>query len=288
MKIRLLLLLLPLLSFSQSYQVRDSQAKKPIPFVNIWIKGSQSGTTSNENGKFELGMKPADILILSAIGFKGMEIPFKSVAAVILMDRSVEQLDAVVVEKPKFEKEQTFGKIRLSRYNLSFGCYGNPWMIGSNLPFKPEYKETPYLKTVVIATNSDIKDAKFGVRFFESSDSLFQNPLQDQPIYVKAEKGNHKTKVDLSELRLRFPEEGLVIVLEFLIIPSNKYEFRTRMRDTGKKVTMISYEPSFHMRNDLQTSSASLQYSQGKWQKHNQFSKDHKERELALQLVMTN
>jgi hypothetical protein len=288
MKIRLLLLLLPLLSFSQSVQILDSQSREPIPFVNIWIKGSQSGTTSSENGKFELALKPGDTLVMSAIGYERLEVPFRSFESTVSMDRSVEQLDAVVVERPKFEKEQTFGKIRLSRYNLSFGCFGNPWMIGSNLPFKPEYKETPYLKTVVIATSSDVENAKFAVRFFESSDSLFQNPLQDQPIYVKAEKGNHKTKVDLSELRLRFPEEGLVIVLEFLIIPSNKYEFRIKMRDTGKKVTRISYEPSFYIRNDLQTSNASLQYSQGKWQKHNQFSKDNKERELALQLVMTN
>lgn len=288
MKILLSLLFLPFLSYSQSVQVLDAQSKEPIPFVNIWIKGSQSGTTSNENGKFELVMKPTDTLILSAIGYERLEVPHRSFESTVSMNRSVEQLDAVMIERPKFEKEQTFGKIRLSKYNVAFGCYDNPWMIGSNLPFKPEYKQTPYLKTLVIATSSDVENAKFGVSFFKSSDTLFKNAFQNEPIYVLAEKGNHKTKIDLSDLQIRFPEEGLVIVFEFLIIPSNKYEFRTRMRETGKKKTMISYEPSFYLRNELQTSDTTLQYSMGKWQKNIRLSKDNKESELALQLVMTD
>ncbi|WP_194852208.1 carboxypeptidase-like regulatory domain-containing protein [Nonlabens antarcticus] len=288
MNIRLLFLFLPFLSLSQSVQIQDSQSKESIPFVNIWIKGSPSGTTSNENGRFELVMKVGDTLVLSAIGYERSEVPYRSFESTVTMNRSVEQLDAVVIKRPKVEKEQTFGKIQLSRYNVAFGCYDNPWMIGSNLPFKPEYEETPYLKTVVIATSSDVENAKFGVRFFKSSDSLFKTALQNEPIYILAEKGNHKTKIDLSDLRIRFLEEGMVIVFEFLIIPSNKYEFRTKMRETGKKITMISYEPSFYLRNDIQTSNTTLQYSKGKWQKNIRFSKDKKESELALQLVMTN
>jgi hypothetical protein len=118
MNIRLLLLFLPFLSFSQSVLIQDSQSKEPIPFVNIWIKGSQSGTTSNENGKFELVMKAGDTLVLSAIGYERLEVPFRSFESTVTMNRSVEQLDAVVIERPKFEKEQTFGKIRLSKYNV--------------------------------------------------------------------------------------------------------------------------------------------------------------------------
>lgn len=289
MKTTLLFLLLPFLGLAQiSSQIVDALNHNPIPFVNIWVKNSQKGTTSDANGKFQLNLKTNDTLVLSAIGFEGREIPLGSISSLLKMNKSVELLEAVTIKSMKFEKEEKIGKIHTGRYNLAFASYGEPWMIASEIPYNDEFEKTPYVKTIIIGTDSEIDEAKFAVRLYAMADSLNQFLLHDQPIYGYAKKGSHKTEIDLSDFKLKFPLDGLVIELEFLIVESNKYQFETRMRSTGKKEMMISYEPAFWMRNKIQISKSTLQYDRGKWQSRDSFNKKGDKKELAIQLVMTD
>jgi hypothetical protein len=288
MNIRLLLLFLPLLSFSQSVRIQDSQSKEPIPFVNIWIKGSQSGTTSNENGKFELALKPADTLVLSAIGYERLEIPYRSFESTVTMNRSLEQLDAVVIEKPKFEKEQTFGDLKMKKRGSSWGCGNIPWMVGSQIPFTEKYDATPFLKKLVVVTQSDIKEAKFAVRLYDIAESLYKYPLNDEPIYAIAKKGKQDTEIDLSKHHIIFPETGLTVVFEFLIIEENKHIYTATSSETGKRNKHISYEPAFRMRKPKQLNASNISYIRGSWKNKKDSNYGYYETEIALQLVMTN
>ena len=70
----------------------------PLPGVNIVIKGTSVGTTSNADGKFSLNVSNTDVLVFSFIGYETQEV---SVGAATQLDirlaPDVETLSEVVV-----------------------------------------------------------------------------------------------------------------------------------------------------------------------------------------------
>jgi len=55
--------------------VTDAETGETLPGVNIMIKGTTRGTSTDTDGKYELTAEPQDTLIFSYLGFKTQEIP---------------------------------------------------------------------------------------------------------------------------------------------------------------------------------------------------------------------
>ncbi|MCB0536233.1 MAG: carboxypeptidase-like regulatory domain-containing protein, partial [Bacteroidetes bacterium] len=75
----LLIFLFPIISFGQiiSGKIIDRISAEPIPYANILIKDSHSGTVSNEDGEFEISVvksKNEIKLVISVIGYKTAQI----------------------------------------------------------------------------------------------------------------------------------------------------------------------------------------------------------------------
>jgi len=71
----------PVISHGQliNGEILDKENSNPIAFANILVKGTQIGTISNEDGKFELSLSKLDTnftLIISVIGYQSAEIEF--------------------------------------------------------------------------------------------------------------------------------------------------------------------------------------------------------------------
>ncbi|WP_335965125.1 SusC/RagA family TonB-linked outer membrane protein [Galbibacter sp. PAP.153] len=83
----------------------------PIQGVNVGIKGSSSGTFSDEKGTFYLEAAPSDVLILSYIGFKKLEVAVGSSKELsLVLEEDVMDLGAVTVNAGYYtvsEKERT-------------------------------------------------------------------------------------------------------------------------------------------------------------------------------------
>lgn len=47
----------------------------PVPFATIKIRGNRAGFSADAGGAYSIRVKTADLLIISAIGFKGAEVP---------------------------------------------------------------------------------------------------------------------------------------------------------------------------------------------------------------------
>jgi hypothetical protein len=60
--------------------VRDQYANEPLPGVSIYIKGSTTGTVTNQNGEFSLTFPPLgnDTLMASFIGYTTQELPLNT------------------------------------------------------------------------------------------------------------------------------------------------------------------------------------------------------------------
>ncbi|MCH2216300.1 MAG: carboxypeptidase-like regulatory domain-containing protein [Flavobacteriales bacterium] len=71
----LLLAITPNLCFVQLQRtVISNKTKEPIHFVNIWVKGEDFGTTTNENGQFSIDIESTVTLVCPAVGFETKRI----------------------------------------------------------------------------------------------------------------------------------------------------------------------------------------------------------------------
>ena len=72
--------------------VQDGKNNDPIPFSNVWIKGTYTGTMTDINGYFILAMSDNDTLCISSVGYQRVEIPAKQITDIPLIIYLVEQV----------------------------------------------------------------------------------------------------------------------------------------------------------------------------------------------------
>lgn len=119
MKLRYLLLSLffSVAMFAQNGTVTGTILDKefnnePLPFANIIIKGTKQGSSTDENGKYSISLKPGSYtLVIGYLGYETKEIPFtikaneKKVINHTLEASGVQLQDVVIVQTVLKEKE---------------------------------------------------------------------------------------------------------------------------------------------------------------------------------------
>jgi len=295
---KLLLLSFLLLSNYGFTQIKsviiDRETKERIPFVNIWVEDENVGTTSNQQGEFELSNKEPKVIVFSAIGYETRQIPSDSIINIVELKASITELDEVVVVANKQELELTIGNFKKSKINHYFTCGSKPWITARYFPYQENYNKTRLLNGIKILTKSDVRDAKFNVRLYSlSEDGKPDKYIYDKNIIGIARKGKKITEIDLSGLHIEFPKKGFFIAIEWLIIDDNLYEYNYTMQASNNKLKGISYEPSVGT-VPSETDENSWIYSQGKWRrvwKNNSAALDRykdKYSLLAIELILTN
>jgi hypothetical protein len=70
----------------------------PVPGVNVLIKGSQNGVSTDLDGSYSINAAPGNVLTFSFIGFKKQEITVGSAAVVnVVLQEEDNSLEEVVV-----------------------------------------------------------------------------------------------------------------------------------------------------------------------------------------------
>ncbi|MFZ4262377.1 SusC/RagA family TonB-linked outer membrane protein [Sphingobacterium sp. HJSM2_6] len=88
----------------------------PIVGVSVFIKGTQIGTSSNENGLFSINASSNSILVFSAVGYASQELALNGRSNLqVTMDEDSGEIDEVVV---------TALGIQRSQRSLGFGAQG--------------------------------------------------------------------------------------------------------------------------------------------------------------------
>ena len=288
------ILLISNLSFSQLKAVIiNSKTKEKIPYVNIWVENENIGTTSNEKGEFELIVDNSKIILFSAIGFETKKIESNSIKNILELKPLITELDEVIIKPKKLTQELTIGEFKKSKINHSFGCGIKPWITARFFNYDNKYDKTPFLKKIRLLTRSDVKNSKFNIRLYAVNENGEpENYVYDENIIVIAKKGKKVTEIDISELNIEFPKNGFFIAIEWLIIESNKYEYKYTIEGSRKKHQGISYEPAIGTLPS-ETDENSWIFIQGKWRKiwkSRSSSKKFKEKYslMAIELTLTN
>jgi iron complex outermembrane receptor protein len=97
----LLALLFPSILLSQttvSGTVTEAASQLPVPGVNIIIKGTSTGTTTDFDGKYSINVKTGDILVFTYVGYLRQEIVYTNQTTLdVAMTEDAAKLDEVVV-----------------------------------------------------------------------------------------------------------------------------------------------------------------------------------------------
>lgn len=297
-KQHLLLILGLLFYFHCNSQVNaillDSITNEPIPYTNVWIENENIGTTSDENGHFTLNKVDSNqFIIFSAIGYAIKRLNIINLPSKVVLSPQITELNTVIVTAKKSKQEKIIGKFKKSKIREYFSAGETPWITARFFPFKDEYQQTPFLKIIRINTESDVKNSIFNIRLYSvGKNGQPFSYLYDKNIIGKAKKGNKVTTIDVSKLKISFPVKGFFIAMEWLIIPTNKYEYKTKDVGTKRIVQRVSYEPSV---GTIPSESAenSWIFSKGSWNKVWNFQSSQKIYKnkynlMAVELTLSN
>lgn len=78
-------------------KVTDASDGSPIPGASVLIKGTTTGNITNIDGEYTIPAKNGDVLIISFIGMKSMEVAVTGAVQNVVMASDVTDLDDVVV-----------------------------------------------------------------------------------------------------------------------------------------------------------------------------------------------
>lgn len=88
-------------SWAQKTQVSGvvtDQTKLSVPGVNVVVKGSKDGISTDFDGKYKISAKPGDVIVFSYLGYKTLEVAYKGGATLnVSLKEDSAQLDEVVV-----------------------------------------------------------------------------------------------------------------------------------------------------------------------------------------------
>ncbi len=262
----------------------DLNTKAKIPYVNIWLENENVGTTSNENGEFELIANDSNkIIVFSAIGYQTKRIKAGDIKSILELIPNMTVLQEVFIRSKKGNRELKIDSFKKSETNSYFSNGGTPWMVAKFFAWKDDYKATPFLKKINILTDSKVKNASFNIRLYSVNEKGEPGVyLYDKNIIGNARKGKTITEVDLSNLDIQFPENGLFIAYEWLIIESNRNIQTYTNQGSNKKLEEVRYEPKIAtFKGDKENNS--WNYTKGSWKKWSvrYFL-------LAMELTLTN
>lgn len=104
--ILLLLLLVSIKSFAQIKGTVSDEKGNPLPFVSIFIENTYKGTTSNDSGKYELGLKTPGkyTVVFQYLGFRTKKVTaeiekFPYTMDVVLEEENIELKEVVINTK---------------------------------------------------------------------------------------------------------------------------------------------------------------------------------------------
>lgn len=199
--------------------VKSHQSGEPVPYASIVFADKQYGTYSDENGAFTLTANSEQLMVFSALGYKKITLTTSQIASlgnvVTLEENPVELNEIIVTDKKNKEKSrlETFGyhgaekKSRLVAKTPGF-------QIATRI--ENPRKTSGYIEKIILNVVSNGKSRirlhLYPVENFpaEQTELIPENLLID----VSLKKGLQK--VDVSSYGLEFPEQGLIIGVEFL------------------------------------------------------------------------
>jgi hypothetical protein len=269
--------------------VKDSLTGNPIAYGSIWVENENIGTTSEENGEYQIGTNDKNKnLIFSALGYQKKTVKV-SESQIVLLSPSTFELDEVTINNKKEKKQLEIGK---TKNTIAEAFDNGPRMDAKFFPYYPEYKKTRWIQKAIILTDSRIDDATIKLHLYDVDENGFPgNELLSKDYIVTIKKGVTKNEIDLSDFNLEMPKTGIFVVFEKLLIKKNRVEKTIKNFNTNTTKIQTTYAPLV-LYNAVERDFL-YSFSGGRWLKRtreemNPFSVSKTIYEPSVTLILTN
>ncbi|THD32823.1 carboxypeptidase-like regulatory domain-containing protein [uncultured Flavobacterium sp.] len=269
--------------------VKDSLTVNPIAYVSIWVENENIGTTSEENGEYQIGTNDKNKnLIFSALGYQKKTVKV-SESQIVLLSPSTFELDEVTINNKKEKKQLEIGK---TKNTIAEAFDNGPRMDAKFFPYYTEYKKTRWIQKAIILTDSRIDDATIKLHLYDVDENGFPgNELLSKDYIVTIKKGVTKNEIDLSDFNLEMPKTGIFVVFEKLLIKKNRVEKTIKNFNTNTTKIQTTYAPLV-LYNAVERDFL-YSFSGGRWLKRtreemNPFSVSKTIYEPSVTLILTN
>ncbi|MDE0471913.1 MAG: carboxypeptidase-like regulatory domain-containing protein [Ekhidna sp.] len=223
-------------SYSQNYQisglVSDSDGNS-LSDVSIVLKNNSSQTYSDTGGRFQL--KPLEFpctIIVSHVGYETKEITIESRADSLLiqLEKRAKILREVIVRDRKV-KARLIGSPKNPKGTFSYICYNSFEQIGlvinnvnNELYSRPAWLSAKIKIERPFAGMGVKPDGTHRIRLriypLTAKGELLPSDLLQEDLTIAPQKGGW-IEIDLEPLQLTLPQEGFILVVEWLPKPDN-------------------------------------------------------------------
>jgi len=256
--------------------VKDIKQATPISFVSIAIVETEKGTTSNNDGFFELKIDTSDLnftLHFSCLGFDDKKVNISELVTDGINEISLHSIsysipEVIVTNKPKKKKKLEINKLKKSNINGLLTCNNLPIIYARYFPYEEKYENFNKISQLNIGFRGDQIRRKSKVRLrLLTFDKQFNKPDKDilhenLVVYVR----NGINKIDISKFNIQFPKDGIFVAVEWLIIEENAFEWVSYNKYHLKKRETL-YGPILGA--NYSQKSYTWRYSAGDWKKFN-------------------
>ena len=287
MKGNRLLYVLLLFSFYVSAQIKGvvvDEKNQPIPFVSIWVEHENTGTSTEENGSFEIEVKDKNNnLLFLALGFEKQSIKATQVEKVVLKSTRF-KINEVWVDNRFDTKTKEIGTPKNEMYQA---FENGPRIDLKFFPYFSSYSKTKYIKKVALYCDSRMDDVSIKIHFYKTNEEgLPGEEMTNKDLIFKVKNGINNNLFDVTSSRLMLPKKGIYVGFEKLIIEKNKIEKKAKDLQ-NVEITRKSYLP--YVLYHLEERPYSLTFSNGKWvKKSTSNSSQTMVYEPAIKLILTN
>ncbi len=236
-KIFLLFILYSTFSKSQNiYSIKSLDDNLPIKYANIYAN-NKIITSSDSLGNFIINKNLLNsIFKITAIGFKTIDsISIKETT--ILMEVEPIVINEIIVTNKKKLQKYKLGKAKSGTIGIVCNLDDNTISQVSKL-FEKKTESTTFLDKVRFKALCNDKNRVLSIVIY--SVGLNGEPdkiLNSEDIICNLKKGHNTYEVNLSQLNINFPENGVFIALNYILIEQNKYY-------KNREINWYYYEPS--------------------------------------------
>jgi len=275
MAVAVLLVLHPDFIFGQlsiSGKIIEITTRKPVQFANIWIKDANIGTTSDKDGFFAIvadSLNKNKNVVISAIGYSDTIIALGNIQNEICLRQKTYQLPEIAVT-PKKKNVLIINDLSDTKLNAVIMNDTTPQIVGRFFHYDNRNLKFRYVKSVIVYSR-DIHKGKFNLRLY-SFDTINLKPVKElvnQNIIVETRSSlmaqPKPVEIDLAKYKITFPDEGLLVCVEWLILPENRYKVTYSYTDSKTKELKTMYSPQLSA--TLDKDGIVYQYKRGFWSK---------------------
>ena len=216
--------------------IKSKNTNQSIPYANIW-ESNKIFTSSDSLGSFFIGEKYLNSKFkVSAVGYKTMDSIIINDRNTIYLEEDIIELKEISVSKRINSKNFKIGKVKNGDIGIVAEMNRETSQIGKF--FVNNSSEKLFLDRFRFKTNCSSKNQIVNILIYSVGDNGEPYEIiNTENIVCKLKKGYNTNEVDLRDLKIEFPVQGVFIVVNYLFLEQNKVY--------GKKnKNWYYYEPS--------------------------------------------